>query len=81
MYITPNARAKILRITEPGKFFRINAGDGGVLNLIPNGEPDPFDVTITNTPLIVADIATATLFALRTLDFDYSANEFIMSKR
>lgn len=81
MNITLCARARILRLLEEGKAFRIQSSvDGGPhVELILNSEPTEFDCIIATVPPIVADVLTATLTAGRHLDFDYRADEFLIS--
>ena len=81
MNITLCARAKILRILEDGRAFRVQAsvGGGSQVELILNSEIAEFDCIIATVPLIVADVTTATLTAGRGLDYDYRTDEFLIS--
>lgn len=85
MRITLCARSKILQLLEPGSSFRVQATGtmlaGSHVDLIPNAELNPGDVTISHTPHIVADLNTATLLADRVVDFDYNTDEFVISNR
>lgn len=85
MRITLCARSKIMQLLVPGSIFRVQAAGslqaGSLVDLIPNSELRPGDVTISHTPPVVVDINTATLLANRVIDFDYNTNEFIISNR
>jgi hypothetical protein len=84
MNITLCARSKILRLLDPGRAFRIQATGtadaGSHVDLIPNTDVTGFDSTISSIPLVVADIQTVTLLAGQSIDFDYTSEEFIISK-
>jgi hypothetical protein len=84
MRITLSARSKILCLSH-GKPFRISAVGsmlaGSHIDLIPNAEVLPNDVTICDVPFIVASIETLTLIADRSVDYDYDHEEFVISNR
>lgn len=81
MKISLCARAKILKLLEDGKAFRIQASvnGGSQVDLILNSEMTTFDCIISTVPLVVADVSTATLTAGRSIDFDYRSGEFLIS--
>lgn len=85
MKITLCARSKILTLLEDGSTFRIQATalqeNGQHVDLIPNSDPKPNDLTISHVPRVVIDYATATLLAGQTIDFDYAEQEFVISNR
>lgn len=81
MIITLCAKAKILKLLDEEKAFRIQScvGAGSQVDLIPNSEVTEFDSTISCVPLIVADITTVTRMVGRSIDFDYRSGEFLIS--
>lgn len=85
MRITLCARSKILQLLDAGKSFRIQAtgsySAGSHVDLIPNAEVLPTDCIICHTPLVIADLQTATLLIDQVVDFDYDAEEFIIANR
>lgn len=85
MYITLCAKSKILELTESGKCFRIKFNGspiaGSHIDLIPNVEPNAFDITISHIPKVVADVETIEAMLNQDIDFDYKTEEFIISNR
>jgi hypothetical protein len=81
MQITLCARAKILKLLDDGKAFRIQAhpNSGSLVELILNSEQTAFDCIISTIPLVVADISTVTITAGRSIDFDYRSGDFLIS--
>ena len=85
MNITLSARSKVLQLSQTGLPFRIQVTgtvvSGNHVDLIPNAEITPKDVTICCTPFIIADLISINFLSGQTVDFDYDADEFIISKR
>lgn len=88
MNISKSASSKILDLTSDEKPFRIQItgmllhGVHGVhVDLIPNAEHQPNDVTIWTEPLVIADFASVNFLTNRELHFDQLQNEFIIVER
>jgi Fe-S cluster assembly iron-binding protein IscA len=84
MNITHNARNKISELCSPNSPFRI-AVTGSMINgnhvdLIANATALSSDVTICTSPAVVADFASINFLTGQTIDFDYSTEEFIISR-
>lgn len=79
MHITLCARSKILNLTEAGNFFRINVSSGSHIDLILNADVTLNDVTISSVPHIIADVSTVLKMVGRSIDYDYSTKEFVIS--
>ena len=85
MRITLSARSKVLQLFGESSCFRVQtSGDsiaGVHVELLPNSELREHDFKFCDAPLIVADMASTTYLANRTLDFDFDTNEFVIITR
>lgn len=85
MRITLSARSKILQLSHQGSPFRIqvhgNPIAGSHVDLIPLAEQTELDDTICHVPHVIADLATVNFFTGMVIDYDYGAQEFIISNR
>jgi hypothetical protein len=54
---------------------------GSHVDLIPDADPLPLDVTICDDPLIIADFASVNFLTHQVIDYDFNEEEFIISNR
>lgn len=85
MRITLCARSKILELLRPGSSFRIEVTEvplaGQHIDLIPNSAVEPNDCIILDVPRIVSSYSSVMLLVDKVIDYDYDAEEFIISNR
>jgi hypothetical protein len=82
MHITEIAIARIAHISPDGPFKFSTHGSldqGFHVDLVPNAEPLPFDVTISSDPWIIADLTSVSHLSGRTVDV--VDDEFIITNR
>jgi Fe-S cluster assembly iron-binding protein IscA len=84
MHITPEALNKIEEISPDGPFeisVFSNLLFGTMMNLEVNSLPDEGSVTIElhDDPHVITDLKSVTYLTNRTLDFDVTAKEFIIT--
>lgn len=82
MNITNAALSRIDRLLGEGESLRIQAtggiGQGYHVDLIFDTEPSALDVTMSSEPLVIADFSTVAHLTDRTIDFDFSTEEFVI---